>query len=95
VEAVTSRNVDSLALAGVAPNPRQTLFLMKAFESCYARALLERDGATARKALALSQNWLKRCPERSRGVLLRKLLGIPFHHLITRWISLMKNTNFL
>ena len=95
VEAVTSRNVDSLALAGIAPNPRQTLFLMKAFESCYARALLERDGATARKALALSQNWLKRCPERSRGVLLRKLLGIPFHHLITRWISLMKNTNFL
>jgi Glycosyl transferase family 2 len=96
VEAVTSRNVDSLALAGVDPNPRQALFLMKAFENCYARALLEKDRTTAQKALALSQSWLMRCPEMSRGVLLRKLLGIPLHHLITRWILLiMKNTNSL
>jgi hypothetical protein len=96
VEAVTSRNVDLLARTGAVPNPRQVLFLMKAFESCYARALLERDPTTAREALALSQSWLKRCLERSRGVLLRKLLGIPLHHLFSRWISLiLKNTNFL
>ena len=96
VEAVISRNIDLLARTGRTPNPRQALFLMKAFESCYARALLERDRTTARRALILTQSWLKKCPERSRAVLLRKLMGIPLHHLITRWIPLiMKNTNFL
>jgi glycosyltransferase involved in cell wall biosynthesis len=96
VEAVISRNIDSLARVGCAPSPRQGLFLMKAFESCYARALLENDLPTARRALALSRHWLKRAPERDRGVLLRKLLGIPLYQRITLWLSpCMKNTNSL
>ena len=96
VEAVTSRNIAFLDGKGITPNPRRALFLMKAFESCYARALLERDYQASRRALVLSRHWLKRSPVRNRGVLLRKLLGIPLHQTITRWISrITKNTNSL
>jgi glycosyltransferase involved in cell wall biosynthesis len=96
VEAATSSNIAFLDRMGIIPNPRRALFLMKAFESCYARALLERDYQASRRALVLSRHWLKRSPVRNRGVLLRKLLGIPLHQTITRWISrITKNTNSL
>lgn len=87
VEAVTSRNVEVLGQGARTPNPRQILLLMKAFESCYARALQERDFPTARRALAFAVGWLKRCPLRTKGVLLRKILGIPLHQRITCWLS--------
>jgi hypothetical protein len=91
VQMVTSCNVGFLRQSGHGPNARQALFLMKAFESCYQLAIQEGDQKTASKALGLARQWLSCCRTISRPVLLRKLLGIPFHHRLMGRMSRLMN----